>query len=140
MPAPADLDGLLARIPHRPPHLALDRVLTADDCGVTVEKRVSGADVEGLWLLELSAQAAAVWNARATAGGSSHLGYLVAARGWKFPRAATAGETLTITVEPTGALGPLARFHSTVRSGNEELASGELTCAVVASPPARDHV
>jgi predicted hotdog family 3-hydroxylacyl-ACP dehydratase len=109
-------------------------VLAASDAGVTVEKRVSGAPIEGLWLLELSAQAAAVWNARRADDRRGHLGYLVAARGWKFPRAALAGETLTITVAPDGNLGALARFRSTVRAGDEELASGELTCAVL------DHV
>ena len=138
--APGDL------APHRPPWPVLDRIVAIDGERVVAEKRVSADDplwppggtggvggvaLGGLVLLELAAQAAACLVGSANRGRTGHLGYLVAARGWKFPRpgGVRPGETVRVTVARRATMGALASFRATVTVGDEEVAAGELTCA-----------
>jgi 3-hydroxyacyl-[acyl-carrier-protein] dehydratase len=135
------LSGLL---PHRPPWLLVDRVISVDADAVVAEKRVSAGDplvgdtgLGGPLALEALAQAAAclMGTKAAEAGASVHLGYLVAARGWKFPSIAQPGETVTLEARRTSSLGALHGFSAVARVGEREIASGELTFAV--SPAGR---
>ena len=123
-------------IPHRAPWIVLDRLVALDDARAVAEKRVVAGDplvgeggLAGLFVVELAAQAAACLNGAKNLGRSGHLGYLVAARGWKFPRTITPGETLVIEVTRRAELGALASFRAVARVDDEEVASGELTCA-----------
>src|SRR5437667_6562256 len=89
-------------IPHRPPFRLVDRVLSVEGGTVVAEKRVAaddpllgGGGLGGTLLVEALAQTAACLMGLRH-GGESHLGYLVAAAGWKFHAVAAPGETVTL--------------------------------------------
>src|SRR5262245_1888030 len=135
MKAPSDL------IPHRPPWVLLDRVRATGEAEVVAEKVVSADDpwvvageLPGLLVTELAAQAAACMMGQR--GDAGHRGYLVAARGWKFPTAARSGDRLVIAVTRVSELGALRGFRCRAQVDEREVASGELTCAVHFDSPA----
>jgi 3-hydroxyacyl-[acyl-carrier-protein] dehydratase len=122
-------------VPHRPPWLVLDRVQRISDGSVVADKLVSAGDpyvvagaLAGLLVVELAAQAAACM--MGDTGRAGHRGYLVAARGWKFPSAAVAGERVELHVERASELGPLRGFRCRALVGERLVAAGDLTCAV----------
>jgi 3-hydroxyacyl-[acyl-carrier-protein] dehydratase len=124
-------------LPHRAPFALLDRVLSADAARVVGEKRVSADDallgdagLGGPLLVEALAQTAACLMGLANPGRTGHRGYLVAARGWKFPSRAAAGETVTLEATRVSALGALHGFEGRAHVDGRELASGSLTFAV----------
>lgn len=123
-------------LPHRAPFLLVDRVLAVSGEQVTAEKRLAVGDpllVDGLLpgplLVEALAQTAACLMG-AGSEGREHLGYLVAAQGWKFPSGARAGDTLVLTAVRTATLGALHRFDGAARVGEREVASGSMSFAV----------
>ena len=123
-------------MPHRAPWSLVDRVVSADANTVVGEKRVSAGDPlvgEGLGgplLLEALAQTAACLMGLSNEGRAGHRGYLVAARGWKFPSVALPGETVTLEATKVSALGALHGFSGRARVGERELCSGAMTFAV----------
>jgi 3-hydroxymyristoyl/3-hydroxydecanoyl-(acyl carrier protein) dehydratase len=124
-------------LPHRPPWALVDRVISVEESTVTAEKRVSAGDplcgqvgLGGPLLLEALAQTAACLMGAENPGRSGHRGYLVAARGWKFPSSARPGETVTLVAKKVSALGELHGFEAVARAGERELASGAMTFAV----------
>jgi 3-hydroxymyristoyl/3-hydroxydecanoyl-(acyl carrier protein) dehydratase len=124
-------------LPHRAPWALVDRVLSVEESTVTAEKRVSADDplcgeagLGGPLLLEALAQAAACLMGAENPGRSGHRGYLVAARGWKFPSWAQPGETVTLVARKVSQLGELHGFEAVARAGERELASGSMTFAV----------
>lgn len=135
-------DGLaLNFIPHRPPWLLLDRVVSRDAQSVTVEKQLTVGEAwlagDGLaetLLTDLLAQATACWlgtqMADGMAEGAGRIGYLVAVRDLRFHRRARAGETLIITASQIASMGALRAFRVRAAVGDEEIAQGELTCAI----------
>jgi 3-hydroxymyristoyl/3-hydroxydecanoyl-(acyl carrier protein) dehydratase len=160
MAPPGDLP-LDRWLPHRPPWLRLDRVSEFHEARVVAEKRISAGDplvwgaqaagllasgppgsdagrsdagLGGFLLIDLAAQAAACLMAAQSPGQGAHLGYLVAAQGWKFHRMALPGETLTVEVTRQAGLGALVRFAGALRVGESAVAEGEFTCAVRLSP------
>ena len=155
MPPPGDLP-LDRWLPHQPPWLRIDRVSALHEGRVVAEKRISAGDplvwavqaegllasgprrpdagLGGFLLIDLAAQAAACLMAAQSPGQGAHLGYLVAAQGWKFHRTALPGETLTIEVTRQAGLGTLVRFAGALRVGESAVADGEFTCAVRLDP------
>jgi 3-hydroxymyristoyl/3-hydroxydecanoyl-(acyl carrier protein) dehydratase len=143
-------------LPHRPPWLRIDRVSALYEDRVVAEKRISAGDplvsgarggramasgplvpdsgLGGFLLIDLAAQAAACLMAAQSPGQGAHLGYLVAAQGWKFQRMALPGETLTVEVTRQAQLGALVRFAGVLRVGDLTVAEGEFTCAVRLDP------
>jgi 3-hydroxyacyl-[acyl-carrier-protein] dehydratase len=125
-------------IPHRPPWALVDRVVAAGEGVVTAEKRVSAGDplvgdggFGGPLVVEAAAQAAAcLMGLRGGGVAAGHRGYLVSARGWKFPSAAAPGETVTIEARQVSALGTFHGFEAVARVGEREIASGQMTFAV----------
>jgi 3-hydroxyacyl-[acyl-carrier-protein] dehydratase len=124
-------------LPHRPPWSLVDRVVSVDGETVTAEKRLSPGDplcgaggLGGPLCLEALAQTAACLMGHRSGGARGHHGYLVAARGWKFPSTALPGETVSLVATRTAALGALAAFTGVARVGDREIASGEMTFAV----------
>lgn len=162
MALPGDLQ-LDRWLPHRPPWLRIDRVSVLHQDRVIAEKRISAGDplvlasgsphqvgsrsgmtgrplregggLGGFLLIDLAAQAAACLMAAQNPGQGAHLGYLVAAQGWKFHRMAFPGETLTVEVMRQAGLGALVRFAGALRAGDLPVAEGEFTCAIALGPP-----
>lgn len=127
---------LFAFIPHRPPFSLVDRVVRIEGETVLAEKRVTAGDpllgdggLGGLLLIEALAQTAACLMG-SQRGGAGHLGYLVAAQGWKFRASAAPGEIVLLQATRTSALGPLHRFEGQARVGDRELGGGTMTFAV----------
>lgn len=136
MALPGDLP-LDRWLPHRSPWLRIDRVSAREENRVVAEKRISAGDplvpgggLGGFLLIDLAAQAAACLMAAEGSGQGAHLGYLVAAHGWKFHRMALPGETLTVEVTRQAGLGALVRFAGALRVGDLTVAEGEFTCAI----------
>lgn len=131
--------GLL--IPHRPPFLLIDRVLSADPkTGRLVALRRLSADdalgpaanevgAPGLTapaefprplLIEALCQAAACLNGLALSetresegsGSAGHRGFLVAISGFRFPDSAHIGETLELSVTRRESLGAVVAFDA----------------------------
>jgi 3-hydroxyacyl-[acyl-carrier-protein] dehydratase len=147
-PALASTSELDRWLPHRPPWLRIDSVSALEGDRVVAQKRISandplvGGGLGGFLVLDLAAQAAACLMAARSPGQGGHLGYLVAAQGWKFHRLAIPGETLTLEVTRQAELGPLVRFAGTIRVGEFAVAEGEFTCAIRPSstpPQPRDQ-
>ena len=163
MTPPGDLP-LDRWLPHRPPWLRIDRVSALDEDRVVAEKRISASDplilasgspqvgsgggpgmansplgvgggLGGFLLIDLAAQAAACLMAAKTPGQGAHLGYLVAAQGWKFHRTALPGDTLTVEVTRQAGLGALVRFAGALRVGDLPVAEGDFTCAIALGTP-----
>ncbi|MSP63867.1 MAG: hypothetical protein EXR72_26680 [Myxococcales bacterium] len=124
-------------IPHRPPWSLVDRVLSVEGEVVIAEKRVSGGDpllggggLHGLLVIEALAQTAACLMGARNEGRAGHRGYLVAARGWKFPSTARAGETVTLTARKVSELGGLHGFAGVATVGERVVGEGAMTFAV----------
>lgn len=125
-------------IPHRPPWLVVDRLVASDGESASVEKQLGRGepwldDQGGLaepLLVDLLAQTAACWLGSRGTGEAGAIGYLVAVRGFEFHRRAQAGETLTLTVHRLSSLGSLVAFRAAAAVEAEEIAHGELTCAL----------
>ena len=100
------------------------------------EKRISAADpllhgrLAGPLVMEALAQTAACLMGLRNGHRAGHRGYLVAARGWKFPDSAESGETVTLIATQRSELGGLHAFDAVARVGEREIASGTMTFAV----------
>lgn len=144
IPSPSRFGSPLALLPHRAPFLLVDRVLCVEGEQVTAEKRLTADDpllvdgvLPGPLLIEALAQTSACLMGAGNAG-REHLGYLVAAQGWKFPSRARAGDTLALTAVRTATLGALHRFDGVARVGEREVASGSMSFAVRFGAPLDD--
>lgn len=132
------MGGTIERlIPHRAPWLLVDRVVSVAGATVVAERRVTAGDLltgevglGGPLVLEACAQTAACLMGSEHAGESGHRGYLVAAKGWKFPSFARPGETVTLTATKVSSLGELHGFEARATVGEREVASGTMTFAV----------
>jgi 3-hydroxyacyl-[acyl-carrier-protein] dehydratase len=125
-------EEFLEGLPHRPPFVFLDRVVSRE-AGVAAEcTKVFLADdplfgghfpgdpiVPGVLLTEAVAQAAGI---AASGEGDAYL--LSAIRGMKFPAAARPGEELTISVRKSGEMGGLLLFEGRVEAGGRVVAVG----------------
>jgi len=132
------MTGPLDRIPHRPPWLLVDRVISVEGPTVTAERRLTFDDPlmqDGLpevLVLEALAQTAACLNAGEL---GAHRGFLVAASGFEFDGRAQAGETLLLSATRTAALGALHKFEGVAQAiapGGQArmVARGQMTFAV----------
>jgi len=128
---------VLELLPHRPPWSLVDRVLSVDGARIVAEKRLALDDpllgprgLGGPLAIEAVAQAAACLVGAGGDGSGARHGYLVAARGWKFPGWARPGETVTLSAERTGSWANLYAFFGTARVGEREIAAGELRFAL----------
>lgn len=123
-------------VPHRPPILAVDRVLAVTDDFAEAEFRVpiaaADADAEGnLWeqtLVEGLAQTASALHATSArrAGRRIARGMLVGIQRFEVRRRARVGETLHYRVELIRELRPLSLVRGIASVGDEVLAQGEL--------------
>jgi 3-hydroxyacyl-[acyl-carrier-protein] dehydratase len=125
-------EEFLEGLPHRPPFVFLDRVVSRE-AGVAAEcTKVFLPDdplfcghfpgdpiVPGVLLTEAVAQAAGI---AASGEGGAYL--LSAIRGMKFPAAARPGEELTISVRKSGEMGGLLLFEGRVEAGGRVVAVG----------------
>lgn len=123
-------------IPHRPPFLLVDEVVAIEGDEVRAVRRVAvddplvgDAGLRGPMLIEALAQTAACLMG-ASGGGAGHLGYLVAAQGWKFSGIVRPGETVALSARRVSALGALHRFEGVARVDGREIAAGTMTFAV----------
>ena len=129
------MSSILDLLPHRPPWSLVDRVLSIEAGRVTAEKRVCADDplvgqgIGGPLVIEALSQAAACLMGSQTPG-RPHIGYLVAAQGWKFHSIAKPGETLTLAAHRVAELGTLYRFEGQAWVGARAVASGTMTFAV----------
>jgi 3-hydroxyacyl-[acyl-carrier-protein] dehydratase len=132
------MTGALDRIPHRPPWLLVDRVISVEGSTVKAERRLTSDDplmcdgLPELLCLEALAQTAACLNAGEL---GAHRGFLVAASGFEFDGRAQAGETLLLAATRTATLGSLHKFEGTAHAlppdGEPRLvARGQMTFAV----------
>lgn len=124
-------------IPHRPPFLFIDEVSVIDGDEVQAVKRVGAGDallgdagLQGALLVEALAQTAACLMGASNGGGAGHLGYLVAAQGWKFSGIVRPGETVELAARRVSALGALHRFEGVARVDGRKIAAGTMTFAV----------
>jgi 3-hydroxyacyl-[acyl-carrier-protein] dehydratase len=138
--------ALLDLLPHRPPWLLVDRVLSVEETRIVAEKRLAADDpllgaggLGGPLAIEAVAQAAACLMGQGAVGEREHHGYLVAARGWKFPGWAHAGETVTLRAERLGSFGSLYAFRGEASVDGRPIAVGELRFGVSLSQPAADQ-
>jgi len=128
-----DLDALL---PHRPPVRLVERVLRMDERGAAAELVVREPWVRrGAFapeaLIEALAQTCALHAAaRARPGERARGGVLAGVSRFRFPARALPGETVVLSVELQALLGPLAAFEGVARSGEREVARGELRVAI----------
>lgn len=146
MPDPlgaADLDRILAQLPHQPPMRLIDQLLAVDPGrSATALRRTASADwffdghfpgapvVPAIVLIELIAQTGGV--AAASLPGVPLAGMRVAAvTGFKFPAAAGPDIDLIVTAEVKGRMGPLVRVEGAVHAGGTLVASGAVTLASV---------
>jgi 3-hydroxyacyl-[acyl-carrier-protein] dehydratase len=132
------MSGVIDRIPHRPPWLLVDRVISVEGPTVTAERRLTFDDPlmqDGLpevLVLEALAQTAACLNAGEL---GAHRGFLVAASGFEFDGRAQAGETLRLVATRTASLGALHKFDGVAQAiapGGQArmVARGQMTFAV----------
>ncbi len=134
-------------IPHRPPILCIDTIVSAEPEAVTCTYKVRDAGIcpdapNEYWepgLIEGIAQTAAVMNGRdaiasgrqahsagQTAGQTAEQkGMLVAVRKFSVKRRARRGETITYRAELIRRITPLSLVHGTARVGEEVIAEGE---------------
>jgi 3-hydroxyacyl-[acyl-carrier-protein] dehydratase len=128
------MERLVDLIPHRPPWLLVDRVVTRSDDRVEAEKRLAADDpllapdgLPELLALEALAQTAACLNAGAL---GAHRGLLVAASRVTFDGRAQAGDVVTLRARKTATMGALVRFETEALVGERVIARGEMTFAV----------
>ncbi len=138
------LPPIVELIPHRPPMLLLERVVSFEADRVVCGARPSlgcifvreGA-IPGVATLEYMAQAAAACLALARPGGRTlgARGFLVAARRFSIVRdRIDAGTELEIVARLSAALGAAASFDCSVGALGEQLASAELTVYLASDP------
>ena len=124
-------------IPHRPPWALIDRVTAATATVVVAEKHVTVDDpllgargLGGALVIEALAQTAACLIGLGNPGRGEHRGYLVAARGFRFPSFARPGEIVTLRAEKISELGGLHAFRGDAAVGEREIASGTMSFAI----------
>lgn len=138
------LPPIVELIPHRPPMLLLDRVVSFEAGRVVCGARPSlggifvreGA-IPGVVTLEYMAQATAACLALARPHHRAlrARGFLVAARRFAIARGAIAVDTeLEIVASLTAALGAAASFDCSVGALGKNLASAELTVYLASDP------
>lgn len=112
-------------MPHRPPILCVDTIISVDDDRAVTEHVVPSGDEqwEG-FLIEGLAQTAAVLNGHADGG--SGRGLLVGLKDLQVHRRARPGEVLRFEVELVRRLAPLILVSGKASSAEELLAHGEL--------------
>ena len=120
----------------------IDRLVSFNEQSVVAERRVTAGDpllgdegLRGPMLIEALAQTAACCMGLSRHG-AAHLGYLVAAAGWKFHAGALPGDTVTLTATRVAALGALHRFAASASVGERQIASGSMTFSVEPASPA----
>ena len=136
MPAP---EGLL---PHGPPAHLVVGIEACSAAGAVCAARVpeghplaSSGAAPALMAIEMAAQAAGVFEALSRGaggageeGGAPRLGYLVGARGVRFPRAAIPVETVcTASVRLVAAAGALSSYDFEVTCAGVALATGRVS-------------
>ncbi len=124
-------------LPHRPPWLLVDRVVSRDEGRIECEKRLAPTDpllyageLPEILVVEALAQTAACLN---TGDIGRHRGMLVAATRFEFSGRARAGDTLRLVATKEAALGALIRFAGVAYVGDRAIATGQMTFAVEAS-------
>ncbi len=126
-------DGGLTRLPHGPPFVFIDRLLSATDDTAVAEKLVTGNDawlkggMPELLVVEALAQTAACMVDQRR---GAHRGLLVAAAGFTFGERAQVGDRVTLRVRRGAQLGALLRVHGEALVGERRLTAGELTFAI----------
>ena len=129
-------------LPHRPPFLAIDRVIEI----LPGKRAVAAKDVTAgsFWsgkgdsypqvlILEAMAQVGALAAAgpgNDSGGGELMPGYLAALSDTKFGRMPQAGDTVVFTMEFEAGMGGLVRFKGTARIADEMAAESVMTFSV----------
>jgi 3-hydroxymyristoyl/3-hydroxydecanoyl-(acyl carrier protein) dehydratase len=151
----ADLNHLLARLPHQPPMRLVEQIVEVVPGRSARASRVARAGdwyfdghfpanpvVPAIALVELLAQTGGLAIAAPLHSSAPITLRLASLNDFKFPAAAGPGAVLQATVEVVGRLGALIKIAGSVTANGTVVASGSLTLAEVASPgspgPPRD--
>ena len=139
----ADLDQLLARLPHQPPMRLVEHIVEVVPGRSARATRVAHPEdwyfdghfpanpvVPAIALVELLAQTGGLAVAPTADSGLTAL-RLASLNDFKFPSAAGPGATLHATAEIVGRLGPLIRIEGSVTANGTLVATGHLTLAEV---------
>jgi len=132
-----------ALLPHAPPWLLVDRLVSVAAGEVVADKLVTANDAlhsDGFaetLVIEALAQTAACLNAlmsKKDASGAPHMGLLVQAKDFVFEGRAAVGDRITLRCRQTASFGALCRFSTEAAVGERVIARGELTFAI-GNPP-----
>jgi len=121
-------------LPHRPPWLLVDRVVSSGEGRVRAEKKLTandpllrGGEFPEALVVEALAQAVACLRG---AEAAPKRGYLAAVTNFEFHARARAGDTLVLDAVETAHLGALRRFGGEASVDGRLVARGELTFAL----------
>jgi len=141
----SDLDEILALIPHRPPFLWVDRIVSREPERIETEKLIP-ADLEvfrghypkhplmpGVLLCEAIFQSGALLIAAAQAGGAGQGGVPVLTRinNAKFKREVHPGDKVAITVTVQEKVGPAWFMSGKLVVGGKTAVTVDFACALV---------
>ena len=140
-----DLEEILALIPHRPPFLWVDRIVSREPDRIETEKLIP-ADLEvfkghypahplmpGVLLCEAIFQSGALLIAAAQAGGEGRAGVPVLTRinNAKFKREVHPGDKVAITVTVQERVGPAWFMSGKLAVGGKTAVTVDFACALV---------
>lgn len=140
-----DLEEILALIPHRPPFLWVDRIVSREPERIETEKLIP-ADLEvfkghypehplmpGVLLCEAIFQSGALLIAAAQAGGAGQGGVPVLTRihNAKFKREVHPGDKVSITVTVQERVGPAWFMSGKLAVGGKTAVTVDFACALV---------
>lgn len=137
-----DLGWVLERMPHKPPMLLVDEVISVEGPRITCKAKITadhilldperGGAITPLFAIELFAQAAAalmVYHA-AKQGAGMESGYLLGTRKLELELDAIhVGDELTIRAEELWGAGPLSQLDCTLEHGGAIVARGSINVA-----------
>lgn len=141
----ADLEEILTLIPHRPPFLWVDRIVSREPGRIETEKLIP-ADLDlfkghypehplmpGVLLCEAIFQSGALLIAAAQAGGEGRAGVPVLTRinNAKFRREVHPGDKVAITVTVREKVGPAWFMSGKLTVGGKTAVTAEFACALV---------
>jgi 3-hydroxyacyl-[acyl-carrier-protein] dehydratase len=141
------MDEILAVLPHRPPFLFVDCVLSLDPFKRIVAERTLRADephfaghfperaiMPGVLITDALAQTSGLLIGLSQQGASARpaaMLFFLGAANMKYPAPAFPGEVLRLSAMADGAAGRLSRFAVEARVGRKLVASGTLTLASI---------
>ncbi|MBT3194166.1 MAG: 3-hydroxyacyl-ACP dehydratase FabZ [Verrucomicrobia bacterium] len=141
-----ELDEILEHLPHRPPFLFVDRVLSVEPFKRIVAERTLRSDephfeghfpgrpiMPGVLITDALAQVSGLLiglSAKLTESEAPGSLFFLGAANVKYPGTALPGDTLTMRAYSDGSVGRLYRFTVEASVGRKTVAKGSLTLAM----------